>query len=117
MPTACNASTALITLPGPTGSPAARSVRAKCITLAISRPSLLGAAAARTSGLARRGGDLGLDLVEQLGGFAALDAGDVVLVLQEHAERVVDDVRGQFQRIELHQRLGPVDRLGDAGQL
>src|SRR5438477_11987535 len=103
MPTVCNASTALITLPGPTGSPAARRVRAKCITLAISRPSVLGAAVARISGLARRGSDFGLDLVEQLGGLAALDASDVVLVLQQHAERVVDDVGRQFQGVQLHQ--------------
>src|SRR3954453_15812262 len=103
MPTACNASTALITLPGPTGSPAARKVRAKCITLAINRPSVFGATAARMSRLARGGGDFGLDLVEQLGGLAALNAGDVVLILQQDAERVVDDIRRQLSRILLHQ--------------
>src|SRR3546814_1036501 len=61
--------------------------------------------------------DLGPDLVEDFRGFAALDAGDVVLVFQEDAERVVDGLRVEDERVELHQRLGPIDRLGDAGQL
>src|ERR1700676_1723449 len=39
MPTASTAATASSSLPGPTGSPAARKVRAKCIRLATSRPS------------------------------------------------------------------------------
>ena len=37
MPTVLTAATASMTLPGPTGSPAARKVRAKCIRLASSR--------------------------------------------------------------------------------
>jgi hypothetical protein len=36
---ALTAATASMTLPGPSGSPAARSVRAKCIKLATRRPS------------------------------------------------------------------------------
>src|SRR5712691_1406196 len=39
MPTASTAATASSTLPGPTGNPAARNVRPKCIRLASSRPS------------------------------------------------------------------------------
>src|SRR5881227_2795165 len=135
MPTASTAATASSTLPGPTGSPAARKVRPKCIRLATSRPSapsptlprLRGresaASAAGGSGLtgtgsrlARGGGDLGLDLIEELGRLAALDAGDVVLVFEQHAQGVVDRLRRQFQHVELHQGLSPVDRLGDAGQ-
>src|SRR5215831_16776684 len=38
MPIARTAATASITLPGPTGSPAARKARAKCIKLASSDP-------------------------------------------------------------------------------
>src|ERR1700741_3903391 len=38
MPIVLTAATASITLPGPTGSPAARKVRAKCIRLASSNP-------------------------------------------------------------------------------
>ena len=40
-----------------------------------------------------RGGRLGLDLVQQARGLAALDAGDVVLVFEQHAQRVVDRLR------------------------
>src|ERR1041385_4243683 len=166
MPIASTAATASSTLPGPTGSPAARKVRPKCIRVATSRPSdceppgalsnwppLRTAAPALTptlspqagrgrslrsgsarplspsygardrvrggclsSLLARGGGDLGLDLIEQLGRLAALDAGDVVLVFEQHAQGVVDRLRRQLQDVELHQGLGPVDRLGDAGQ-
>ena len=44
--------------------------------------------------LARRGGDFGLDLLQQLRRLAALDAGDVVLVFEQHAQRVVDRLAG-----------------------
>src|SRR6266850_2382879 len=139
MPTASTAATASSTLPGPTGSPAARKVRAKCIRLATSRPSLACAGAgnphplaaptpslprkrgrgfigvrrsktlprgrgregpalkAREGGgpmlksrLSGRGGDLGLDLLQKARRLAALNPGDVVLVFQQDAERVVD---------------------------
>src|SRR3546814_11112057 len=44
--------------------------------------------------------DLGPDLVEDFRGFAALDAGDVVLVFQEDAERVVDGLRVEDERVD-----------------
>src|SRR5690348_6905383 len=117
-PTASTAATASSTLPGPTGIPAARKVRAKCIRLATSRPSGFSEAAACIGLLllAGGGGDFGLDLFEQFRRLAALDARDVVLVFEEDAQRVVDRLRCQFERVQLHQRLGPVDRLGDAGE-
>src|ERR1700722_686630 len=114
MPTALTAATASMTLPGPTGSPAARNVRAKCIRLATSRPSC-SESLATTSRPVRRGSELGFDLIEQPRRLAALDARDVVLVFEQHAQRVVDRVGGQFEHVELHQRLGPVDGLGDTG--
>src|SRR5215472_9091519 len=45
MPTVETAATASMTLPGPTGSPAARKVRAKCIRLASNRPPPSGGSA------------------------------------------------------------------------
>src|SRR5260221_12822365 len=111
MPTVRTASTAASTLPGPIGSPAARSVRAKYIRLARRWPDING----DPTSIAGRG-ELRLDLGEQAQRLAALDLPDVVLVFQQHAERVVDRVRGQRQHVELHQGLSPVDRLGDARQ-
>ena len=46
-----------------------------------------------------------------------MQPGDVILVFEQHAQGVVDRMRGQLEHVELHQRLGPVDRLGDAGKL
>src|SRR6266403_1954997 len=113
MPIAETAATASMTLPGPTGNPAARKVRAKCIRLASSRPWGSDAAAIARLCVAMSACKIdcgfGLDLFEQ--------PGDVVLVFQQHAQGVVDRVRRQLQYVELHQRLGPVDRLGDAGKL
>src|SRR6266851_3113211 len=119
MPIAVTASTASMTLPGPTGSPAARKVRAKCIRLASSDPpssdvaAMASASAANsphppvaaapgpslsriagegaerseagegiggTTSVCCMGGGFGLDLLEQPGGFAAVQTGDVVLV-------------------------------------
>src|SRR5262249_6404948 len=62
-------------------------------------------------------GELGLHLLQQIGGLAAADAGDVVLVLQQHAEGVVDSLGIEGHLVELEKRLGPVDGLGDARQL
>src|SRR5450756_2948200 len=39
--------------------------------------------------------------------------GDVGLVLEEHVERVADDLGGDLGRTEEQERAGPVDRLGD----
>src|SRR5207245_1884791 len=63
------------------------------------------------------GGGLGFDLLQQTSGFAAMQPGNVVLVFEQHPQGVVDRVRVEFEHVELHQRLGPIDRLGDAGEL
>src|SRR6516165_5496678 len=160
MPTVLTAATASITFPGPTGSPAARKARAKCIRLASSDPPASGVAGLEVGGAtgpgpmplrhgwtrsgqprpARSGvpwmtgsspvmtviwvicsgrsrrRNFGLDLLQEPSGFAAVQPRDVVLVFEQHAEGVVDRMRRQLEHVELHQRLGPVDRLGDARQ-
>src|SRR6187455_3107512 len=64
-----------------------------------------------------RRAQLRLDLVEQLLDLAALEPRDVVLVFQEHAERIGH--RGRIERdgVELAQGRRPVERLGDARRL
>src|SRR5512142_960480 len=78
--------------PGPTPIPARRSRRTKWTTLPSSdighRPR-------------RRAGDLR----------------EVVLVLEEDAERRLDRLRRQLDRTERDERVAPVERLRDAGQL
>src|SRR5712672_878001 len=63
------------------------------------------------------GGELRPDLGEQALGIAAAHAGDVVLVLEQGTESVVDGPGVERHLVQGHQRLRPVDRLGDAGQL
>src|SRR5262245_16401055 len=109
MPTASTASMAASTLPGPIGRPAARSVRAKYMTLARSWPATAAPLLCR--------GELLLHLGEQALRLRALDLGDVVLVFEQHAQRVVDRLGRQRQHVELRERMGPVDGLGDARQL
>ncbi len=48
---------------------------------------------------------------------SAADVPDVLLVLEDDAEGLVDDLRAQLRRAEREQRIGPVERLGDAGDL
>src|SRR4051812_48750836 len=47
----------------------------------------------------------------------ALHPRDVVLVFQQRAERVADQLRRQRTGVEFGQRGGPVDGLGDARRL
>ena len=47
--------------------------------------------------------------------LALADCVNVILILEQHAERVFDDGQIKLVRVERHQRLGPVERLGDAG--
>src|SRR5215813_6941311 len=70
----------------------------------------------RSPGSARRG-QFRLDLIEDIGRLGAADLGDVVLVLEQHAQGVVDGLRVERDAIELKDRLCPVDGLGDARQL
>src|SRR5215217_6759869 len=65
----------------------------------------------------RLGGDVGLHLAQDLGGFRALQALDVVLVLQQHTQRVVDGLGIEVERVQLRQSRRPVDRFGDARRL
>ena len=64
-----------------------------------------------------RSGHLGLDFLQQAPAFALLDAGDVVLVLQNHADRVGDRLGIERDLVEFRQGARPVDRLGNAGRL
>src|SRR6516165_1127612 len=52
--------------------------------------------------------ELVLHLLQQAGCLAAADAGDVVLIFQQHAQRVVDCLGIEGDLVELDQRLGPV---------
>src|SRR5262245_10406177 len=113
MPTASTARTPSITRPGPIGSPAPRRMRAKCMMLgtsALSCASFIG----RGSSL---GQSLGADIAQQALALGPADARDVVLVLEQRPQRVVDRRRVEHGLVERDQRVGPVDRLGDAGQL
>ena len=42
---------------------------------------------------------------------------DVVLMLEQHAQRLFDIVRRERGLVERHERRGPVERLGDARRL
>ena len=60
---------------------------------------------------------LGARLLDQRLGFRAFDLGDVVLIFEEHAERVGDLRRVERDGVEFGQRRRPVERLGDARRL
>ena len=65
----------------------------------------------------RRGADLVLDLVENALGFRAFHAHDVILVFEQHAQRVVDRLRIKRDAVELMQRRHPVERFGNPRRL
>jgi hypothetical protein len=56
-------------------------------------------------------------LVEDALGLGALEFLDVVLVFQDRAQRVGDDLGRQVDHVEREQAFGPVDGLGHAGLL
>src|SRR5262245_31917068 len=135
-PAAATAASASITAPGPTGMPAARSARAKWTMFSASRPAspsrpwpfpLPGRSAGEgrreegesgvIGGASLRRAQLGVHLVDQLLGLAAFDAGDVVLVLQQHPEGVGGRRGVERDRVELGERRSPIERLGDARRL
>src|SRR5579871_6012590 len=64
-----------------------------------------------------RGAQLRAHLLDQLLGGTAFEPRDVVLVLEQHAERVGDGGRIERDRVELGERARPVESLGDAGGL
>src|SRR5215471_12708512 len=55
--------------------------------------------------------------VDQLLRLGAFDAGDIVLVLEQHAERVRYRRGVERDRVEFGERACPVERLGNAGRL
>src|SRR5262245_53207166 len=100
--------------------PAARSARAKWTMFSASRPAspsmpwpfpLPGRSAGEgrreegdsgvIGGASLRRAQLGVHLVDQLLGLAAFDAGDVVLVLEQHAKSVGDRRGVERHRVEL----------------
>src|SRR6187200_2011072 len=104
-------------------SPAARSARPNpTASASSSRPST----ASPPNGERTTAGSVGW-VIETSGGRAGLgqvtarrlatDPADVLLVLEDDAERLVDELRGQLARAERQQGRGPIERLGDAGDL
>src|SRR5437016_6228533 len=59
----------------------------------------------------------GVQAVDQFLRLAALDTRDVVLILEQHTERVGNDGRIERHRVELSQGRRPVERFGDARSL
>src|SRR6056297_3678534 len=108
---------ALMTCAGPTGTPARRRARAKWTTFSASLPSVRGRSGGRSGGASciLLGGQLRLGLVKQPRGLGAGDFRDIVLILEQRAERIGDHLRGDRHRVERDQTARPVDRLGDAG--
>src|SRR5487761_1606328 len=58
-----------------------------------------------------------LHLVEQFLDLGAFELGDVILIFEQHAERVGDSSRIERHHIEFSQRAGPIERFGDAWRL
>src|SRR4051812_33004693 len=109
-----------ITRSGPTRNPAPRRMRAKCMTFSASFPGPASASgiSSMVTGPACSGRGRGrLRLGRDARGLFSDDALHVVLVLEEHAERVVHRLRVEGDLVERDHRVGPVDRLGDARQL
>src|SRR5690348_5194440 len=57
------------------------------------------------------------DLFDEPSRRGALEPGDVVLILQQHAERIVDRLGIEGEGVEFDQRPHPVERLGNARRL
>src|SRR4030095_14805356 len=76
-----------------------------------------GARGRRAGGSGRGRSPAGLDAGEDAGGDSAADLAQVVLVLQDDAERVVHDGGVERLAVEGDERGCPVERLRDSGQL
>ncbi|CAD5374266.1 hypothetical protein RA210_U50218 [Rubrivivax sp. A210] len=105
-PTASTAARAVSTRSGPACRPAACRRREKRVMWAASR----------MRGTSARGG-VSTQFGQQARDFAAFDAGDVVLVLEQHAQAVVYGRRLQMACIQRHQGTRPVQGLGHARHL
>src|SRR2546421_9327922 len=109
---ACSALSASITAPGPTGIPAARSARAKPTTLSAICPvgglrwSMSVMVQPVTPGRAARGLIVARRFLQNLLQRIALHARDIVLVFQQRAQRVADQLRRQRAGVEFGQRGG-----------
>src|SRR6185437_4103349 len=105
----------------PTGRPALRNTRAKCTTLSARRPAFasrpMGSVIGSTSVLPDGGGRRPADSFEDPRGLGTPDARDIVLVLQEDAERVIDGLLVERRAIEREQRAPPFDRFREARNL
>src|SRR5699024_1411202 len=77
----------------------------------------LAASVAQAAGTRSYVGDAILDLVEDATGLFALNVGDVVLVFQQHPERVVHQRRVERGLIQLYECIDPVDGFGHTRHL
>src|SRR5436190_19862200 len=90
--------------PGPTSSPASRKIRPNVTTWRTNPPSgCAGCDSAR--------------LLDERDESLVADRGEVLVVFQHRPERFLDRARIEVLPPECGERLGPVDRLGDAGRL
>src|SRR5262249_44609648 len=114
----CSAFMASITEPGPTGSPAARSARAKPTTLSAMLP-VGGLRWSMAVGICALTNDsvLAGRFLQNLLQAVALHPRNVVLILQQRAESVADHLRGQRTGVAFGERRRPADGLGAAGRL
>ena len=106
--------------PGRPASPRARSTRTKCSDVLGEAALAATVSAARST---RRHASVTAAMPSACTSATSRAAdlrrerADVVLVLEQHAERVGDRLRVERDAVERDQRLGPVERLGDAGRL
>src|SRR5882762_3210840 len=90
--------------PGPTSNPPSRRMRPNVTTWRTNPPSE-GAGCGDTA-----------CLLDERDESLVADRGEVLVVLQDGAERLFDDPRVELLTPERCERLGPVDRLGHAGR-
>src|SRR5688572_3337556 len=105
MSTAASARTASIELAGVAGRPRSRSARLNDVMKATGSRSCMRALSGSHSGSHAALVDVGAKLP------------NVCLVLQEAAERGGDHGVVECVDVESHERVGPVERLGDTGRL
>src|SRR5689334_2300222 len=99
--------------------PAARRARAKYTMFSANRPAAFsGMFALGTRGrslmLLLRRPQLRAHLVEHFLGLGAFEARDVVLIFEQHAERVGDGRGIERHHVKFGERARPIESLGDA---
>ncbi len=117
MPTASTASSAAITFAGPDRQPggAQHAREMQDVVGKLLAPEQAARAGARHAG--NRDRILRVRFGDQPRRDLGRDRADVVLVLEQRAQRVGDRLGIERDAIERDQRLGPVERLGDARRL